>query len=180
MDEKETKRRELYELAKDNGLDVHHRAGIDKIQEALIEAGISFEAFNDDSAEAPAKAEILGMNNTDPDVMDEQDELADLRDQLSEAEAAAESDKDPHVARLREQLAAKIEHLDKKVARNKAAAVRKADRVECTATAKFHVQKTDLGLRDHQGASEKVKPGQKLLLPVTLAETLRKRGQVAF
>ena len=64
MDEKETKRRELYELAKDNGLDVHHRAGIDKIQEALIEAGISFEAFNDDSAEAPAKAEILGMNNT--------------------------------------------------------------------------------------------------------------------
>jgi hypothetical protein len=112
--------------------------------------------------------------------MDEQDELADLRDQLSDAEAAAESDDDPRVAKLREQLATRIEGLDKKIARNKAAAVRKSERVECVAQAKFHVQKTDLGLRDHQGSSEKVRPGQKLLLPLALAEALRARGQVSF
>lgn len=180
MDDKEVKRRELYELARAQGIDVHHKTGIAKLQEVLVESGIPFEAYNDDTAEQEDAPDMLGANKTDDAVLDEQDELAELRDKLTEAEAAADSPDDPHVKALREQLSARVEGLDKKLARKKASTVRKSERVNCVALKKFHVQKTDLGMTDHQGSSIKVTIGQKMLLPAALAASLEARGQVSI
>lgn len=182
MDDKEAKRLQLLELAKANGLDVHHKSGIAKLQEALIEAGVSFESYNDDSAEQaePVAEDVLGAKPVDSATTKLQDEIEDLRDELTAAEAVAKSADDPIVTALREQLAAKVENMDKRAARAKVAAVQASEKVQCVALKKFHVQKTDLGLRDHHGQSIEVSVGQKMMLAEGLAKSLEARGQVAM
>lgn len=183
MDEKEQFRRELYELAKREGLDVHHKAGIEKLQQALVDAGVPFEPYNDMATaaldpedEAYEAPQVLGAITTDDDVMDDKDVIAEMRDKLSQIELTSKNQDEINAAR--EQVAAAMGALDRKVARRKAQAVRKSERVQCVATAKFHVQRTDLGEADPNGGSVKVAIGQQMMLPKDKAVGLEARGQV--
>ena len=174
----------LLAIAKENGVSVHHFSGVDKIKEALVEAGVPFfDGDMDGDMDEPQAEEaqaILGASNTDPAVLDEQDKIAEMRDKLTEAEAEAEGEDDEQVERLRDAMAAQSEALDKRLARKKAAAVRSSERVICVAIKPFHVQKTDLGQPDHSGTSIKVTIGQKLELAAVTAAMLEARGQVTI
>ncbi len=170
----------LLAIAKDNGVSVHHFSGVDKIKEALVEAGVPFFDGDMDEPQAEEAQAILGASNTDPAVLDEQDKIAEMRDKLTEAEAEAEGEDDEQVERLRDAMAAQSEALDKRLARKKAAAVRSSERVICVAIKPFHVQKTDLGQPDHSGTSIKVTIGQKLELAAGTAAMLEARGQVTI
>ena len=186
---KETKqqaRERLTKLAKEHDLDVHHKSGVEKLTEALIEADIKFEPYNDDETaaldpddEAHAEPEVLGAaKDVDEDVMDDKDSVADMRDDLTVLEASGASEKE--IEAEREKVAAATAALDSKVARRKAAAVRKGEKVKCKALKKFHVQKTDLGQSDPHGTSIKVKVGQELMLPAGVAAGLEAREQVVI
>ena len=179
----EDERKRLYELCRENGIDVHHKTGIPKLTELLVEAGIAFEtadysetAHLDPEDAAYRQEKVLGAQTTDPDIMDDKDVIAEMRDQLSQIEATSESKEE--VERAREKVAMATEALDKKIARRKAQEVRKSDRVECVALTRFHVQKTDLGEADASGVSIKVAPGTRMMLPHGKAVGLEARGQV--
>ena len=184
---KEQARERLLKVAKDNGVDVHHKSGVEKLTEALTEAGVAFEPYNDDTTakldpedEAyEPEAEILGLNpDADEEVLDEKDAVADMRDDLTALEASDASEEE--IEAEREKVAAATAALDNKMARKKASAVRKGERVHCKALSKFHVQKTDLGQPDSSGASVKIKAGQELMLPAGIAIGLEERGQIVI
>ena len=179
----EDERKRLYDLCRENGIDVHSRTGIPKLTELLVEAGIAFEAAEysetahlDPEDPAYRQEKVLGAQTTDPDIMDDKDIIAEMRDQLTQIEATSENKEE--VARAREKVALATEALDKKIARKKAQEARKGDRVECVALTKFHVQKTDLGEADASGVSIKVTPGTHMMLPHGKAIGLQARGQV--
>lgn len=46
-------RERLLKLAKENGVEIHHKSGLAKIQEALIDAGIEFELIDTDADRGP-------------------------------------------------------------------------------------------------------------------------------
>ena len=127
----------------------------------------------DEAYEAP---KVLGAVTTDDDILDDKDVIAEMRDKLSQIELTSKNQDEIDLAR--EQVSAAMGALDRKVARKKAQAVRKDERVECVALRPFHVQKTDLGEADASGASVKVKINQPLMLPKGKALGMQERGQV--
>lgn len=183
---KKQARERLLKIAQAHGLDVHHMSGVEKLTEALVDAEIPFEPYNDDTTaaldpedEAHVAPEVLGASqDVDEDVMEDKDQVADMRDDLTVLEATGASERE--IEAEREKVAAATAALDNKVARRKAAAVRKGEKVRCKALKKFHVQKTDLGQPDPHGASIKVKVGQELMLPAGIAAGLEAREQVVI
>jgi len=148
----------LFELAKANGVDVHHFAGIAKIQEALIDAGVEFDLVDTDTDRAPAPDE--------PEVHAE-----------AEAEAAPETPEQME-ARIRAAILAEAAPVGDPVEITPAQATAPAGKVKCVVMTRFQIQKRDLGIPDESGVSVKVHKGDKIDLEAGLAASLEARGQV--
>lgn len=146
-------RKRLLNLAKENGVDIHHSSGLQKIQEALIDAGIEFDLVDTPSERPPAPDEV-----TEPVAEDTQSEVERLRAELAKAQ-----EREAAMAAERKASAATSEGL-----------------VECVVLKKFHIQRTDLGMPDTSGQSVRVTPQTRIKLRHSLAEMLSARGQVAI
>jgi len=165
-------RKELYDLAKANGLEPHSRTGVAKLQEMLVEANIPFEASEpEDPALAAAQAAAFAEEET----LSLKEEIEDDRDALTDLEESGASVEEVEAAR--EALSHKIEKSDKQAARAKAKEARK-DRVTCVVMKKVHIQRVDMGIADASGMSDKMQPGAEVRLKRELAESLEARGQV--
>ena len=165
-------RKELYELAKANGLEPHSRTGVAKLQEMLVEAGIPFapRGPSDPALEAAHEAA------TDEEYKSRwKEEIEDDSDALTDLEESGASVEEIEAAR--EALSHKIEKSDKQAARAKAKEARK-DRVTCIVMKKVHIQRVDMGIADASGMSDKMQPGAEIRLKRELAESLEARGQV--